>query len=124
MSVPTRVEGFGLLHWRNATKVSFCCVSVRLGTYFSGVMPVDSNALGDVMLHFSGEAAVTQTSKSLWLTVSRRWQLADTPAPKATFRECRFSEPILPRLPTEPKNGSQTLLLDVLKISTALTSFD
>jgi hypothetical protein len=58
----------------DATKVSFCCVSIGLGTYFSGVMPVDSKAAGDVMLHFSGEAALTKIPKSLLLrlAVSRR----------------------------------------------------
>jgi hypothetical protein len=41
-----------------------------LALIFLGLIPVDGKAMNDVMLHFSGEAALTQTSKSLWLAVS------------------------------------------------------
>ena len=54
----------------HATEVSFGCFSVGLGTYFSGVMPLNSNALCDVMLHFNGEAAHWPRNRFLWLAVS------------------------------------------------------
>jgi hypothetical protein len=57
-------------HCRNGTEVSFCCVSVARGTYFSGVTPLDSNALCDGMLHFNGEAAHWPRNRFLWLAVS------------------------------------------------------
>jgi hypothetical protein len=41
----------------NATKVSFCCVSVGFDICLFGVRVDRGKAMGDVMLHFIGEAA-------------------------------------------------------------------